>query len=45
MISLVGTGHVDKAAIISAAGDSVWAASPGFDVRPPSNPEPPKRDS
>merc|ERR1712000_320345 len=32
--SLVGTGHVDKAAIISAAGDSVWAASPGFDISP-----------
>ncbi|KAI0396276.1 Profilin/allergen [Xylariaceae sp. FL0594] len=25
--SLVGSGHIDKAAIISAAGDSVWAAS------------------
>ncbi|EGO59158.1 profilin [Neurospora tetrasperma FGSC 2508] len=28
--SLVGTGHIDKAAIISAAGDSTWAATPGF---------------
>ncbi|KAI6783386.1 putative profilin [Emericellopsis cladophorae] len=32
--SLVGTGHVDKAALISAAGDSVWATSSGFDVKP-----------
>jgi len=30
--SLVGTGHIDKAAIISAAGDSTWAATPGFTV-------------
>ena len=30
--SLVGSGHVDKAAIVSAAGDSVWAESPGFKV-------------
>ncbi|KAJ4416453.1 profilin, required for normal timing of actin polymerization in response to thermal stress [Neurospora sp. IMI 360204] len=30
--SLVGTGHIDKAAIISAAGDSTWAVSPGFTV-------------
>ncbi|KAL5615382.1 hypothetical protein BROUX41_005430 [Berkeleyomyces rouxiae] len=28
--SLVASGHVDQGAIISAAGDSVWAASPGF---------------
>ncbi|KLU82740.1 profilin [Magnaporthiopsis poae ATCC 64411] len=28
--SLVGTGHIDKAAIISAAGDSEWATSAGF---------------
>ncbi|OAA64248.1 profilin [Niveomyces insectorum RCEF 264] len=32
--SLVGSGHIDKAAIISAAGDSVWASSPGFTVKP-----------
>ncbi|KAI8965766.1 profilin [Daldinia sp. FL1419] len=32
--SLVGTGHIDKAAIISAAGDSVWAASSGFTLQP-----------
>ncbi|KAK7747764.1 profilin, required for normal timing of actin polymerization in response to thermal stress [Diatrype stigma] len=30
--SLVGSGHIDKAAIISAAGDSVWAATSGFSV-------------
>ncbi|KAF2761379.1 profilin-A [Pseudovirgaria hyperparasitica] len=28
--SLVGSGNVDKAAIFSKAGDSVWAASSGF---------------
>ncbi|KAI5463250.1 profilin [Mariannaea sp. PMI_226] len=28
--SLVGTGCIDKGAIISAAGDSVWASSPSF---------------
>jgi len=33
-VSLVGTHHIDKAAIISAAGDSVWAASPGFTISP-----------
>ncbi|KAK3339372.1 profilin [Neurospora tetraspora] len=32
--SLVGTGHIDKAAIISAAGDSTWAVTPGFEVKP-----------
>ncbi|OTA91676.1 hypothetical protein M434DRAFT_12996 [Hypoxylon sp. CO27-5] len=32
--SLVGSGHIDKAAIISVAGDSVWAASDGFTVKP-----------
>ncbi|CAJ2501944.1 Uu.00g047970.m01.CDS01 [Anthostomella pinea] len=31
---LVGTGHLDKAAIISIAGDSVWATSSGFTVKP-----------
>ncbi|KAK4193875.1 profilin [Podospora australis] len=30
--SLVGSGHIDKAAIVSAAGDSTWAATPGFSV-------------
>ncbi|KAK6501115.1 profilin, required for normal timing of actin polymerization in response to thermal stress [Arthrobotrys musiformis] len=32
--SLVGTGNIDKAVILSAAGDSVWAVSPGFEVKP-----------
>ncbi|KAI1779757.1 Profilin/allergen [Hypoxylon cercidicola] len=32
--SLVGSGHLDKGAIISAAGDSVWATSAGFTVKP-----------
>lgn len=32
--SLVGTGHIDKAAIISAAGDSTWAASAGWTIKP-----------
>ncbi|KAI2618851.1 profilin [Hypoxylon sp. NC1633] len=32
--SLVGSGHLDKAAIISVAGDSVWATSTGFTVKP-----------
>ncbi|MCJ1415770.1 profilin, required for normal timing of actin polymerization in response to thermal stress [Xylographa parallela] len=32
--SLVGTGNIDKAAIFSAAGDSKWAASAGFNVKP-----------
>ncbi|KAM0200875.1 hypothetical protein ACHAPA_008946 [Fusarium lateritium] len=32
--SLVSTGHIDKAALISAAGDSVWATSPGFELKP-----------
>ncbi|RCI09814.1 hypothetical protein L249_4173 [Ophiocordyceps polyrhachis-furcata BCC 54312] len=36
--SLVGSGHVDKGAIISAAGDSTWAASPEFQVLPPLKP-------
>ncbi|KAL2262668.1 hypothetical protein VTK26DRAFT_538 [Humicola hyalothermophila] len=30
--SLVGSGHIDKACIMSAAGDSTWAASPNFSV-------------
>ncbi|RFU34448.1 hypothetical protein B7463_g1845, partial [Scytalidium lignicola] len=33
--SLVSSGHVDKGAIYSKAGDSVWAASPGFTVSAP----------
>ncbi len=32
--SLVGTGHVDKAAIFNAEGNSVWASSAGFNVTP-----------
>ncbi|OQU98864.1 hypothetical protein CLAIMM_04581 [Cladophialophora immunda] len=32
--SLVGTGHVDKAAIFNADGNSVWASSPNFNVSP-----------
>ncbi|KAK3369062.1 profilin [Lasiosphaeria ovina] len=32
--SLVGTGHLNKAAIISAAGDSTWASTPDFVVEP-----------
>ncbi|KAH6958631.1 profilin [Fusarium avenaceum] len=32
--SLVGTGHIDKAALVSAAGDSVWATSTGFELKP-----------
>lgn len=32
--SLVGTGNLDKAAIFNAAGDSKWAASPGFELNP-----------
>ncbi|KAL8285534.1 hypothetical protein RB597_002550 [Gaeumannomyces tritici] len=31
---LVGTGHIEKAAIISAAGDSEWATSAGFKLEP-----------
>ncbi|CAG9937211.1 hypothetical protein V2G26_006766 [Clonostachys chloroleuca] len=32
--SLIATGHVDKGAIISAAGDSAWAASADFQLKP-----------
>ncbi|KAM0301679.1 hypothetical protein ACHAPM_004826 [Fusarium culmorum] len=32
--SLVGTGHIDKGAIISAAGDSAWAASADLQLKP-----------
>ncbi|CZS85195.1 unnamed protein product [Fusarium graminearum] len=31
---LVGTGHIDKGAIISAAGDSAWAASADLQLKP-----------
>ncbi|KAF5976182.1 profilin [Fusarium bulbicola] len=31
--SLVGSGHIDKGAIISVAGDSAWASSPDLQVR------------
>jgi len=34
MISLVGTGNLDKAAIFNADGNSVWATSSGFTVSP-----------
>ncbi|KAF2097241.1 putative profilin [Rhizodiscina lignyota] len=30
--SLVGTGNFDKAAIFSADGTSVWAATPGWNI-------------
>jgi len=33
--SLVATGNADKGAIYSAAGDSVWAVTPGFDIKEP----------
>lgn len=29
----MGSGHLDKAALISAVGDSVWAKTAGFEVR------------
>jgi len=32
--SLIGSGHVDKGAIYSAKGDSVWATSAGFTISP-----------
>ncbi|KAL9121173.1 MAG: hypothetical protein Q9187_002271 [Circinaria calcarea] len=32
--SLVGTGNLDQAAIFSVAGDSQWAISRGFHVKP-----------
>jgi profilin len=32
--SLVGTGHVDKAAIFDSTGASVWATSPNFSITP-----------
>lgn len=31
---MVGSGHADKAAIVSAAGDSVWATSSNFEIKP-----------
>ncbi|KAK3903902.1 profilin [Staphylotrichum tortipilum] len=30
--SLVGSGHIDKGCIVSAAGDSTWATTTGFSV-------------
>lgn len=33
--SLIGTGNIDKAAIFNSEGNSVWATSAGFTVRPP----------
>ncbi len=30
---MVGSGHVDKGAIYSVAGDSKWAGSANFEVR------------
>jgi len=32
--SLLGTTHVDRAAIFNAEGTSVWATSPSFNVTP-----------
>ncbi|KAK4043386.1 profilin [Parachaetomium inaequale] len=32
--SLVGSGHIDKACIVSAAGDSIWAGTTGFNPKP-----------
>ncbi|KAJ4524691.1 profilin, required for normal timing of actin polymerization in response to thermal stress [Exophiala dermatitidis] len=32
--SLIGTGHVDQAAIFNAEGTSVWATSPNFNITP-----------
>jgi profilin len=32
--SLVASGHIDKGAIVSLAGDSVWAASSGWSLKP-----------
>ncbi|KAB8258130.1 profilin crystallized from sodium formate [Aspergillus pseudonomiae] len=32
--SLVGSGHIDKAAIFSGGGDNIWASTPGFSVTP-----------
>jgi len=32
--SLIGSGHIDKAAIFSAAGDSKWASSANFHPKP-----------
>jgi profilin len=30
--SLVGSGHIDKGCIVSAAGDSTWATTPDFSI-------------
>ncbi|CAK7269189.1 profilin, required for normal timing of actin polymerization in response to thermal stress [Sporothrix epigloea] len=32
--SLVGSGHIDEAAIVSVAGDSIWAQSSNFALKP-----------
>jgi profilin len=32
--SLVGSGHIDKGAITSVAGDSIWASSSGWNLKP-----------
>jgi len=31
--SLVGSGHIDQGAIVSAAGDSIWAQTSGFNIK------------
>jgi len=31
--SLVGSGHIDQGAIVSVAGDSIWAQSNGFSIK------------
>jgi profilin len=36
---MIGSGHVDKGAIYSVAGDSKWAGSAGFDVRSANTPQ------
>lgn len=32
--SLIGSGHLENGSIISAAGDSVWATSANFQIKP-----------
>ncbi|OBT53605.1 hypothetical protein VE04_05156 [Pseudogymnoascus sp. 24MN13] len=31
--SLVGSGHLDKAAITNASGEAIWAITPGFAIQ------------
>ncbi|OBT77164.1 hypothetical protein VF21_05057 [Pseudogymnoascus sp. 05NY08] len=31
--SLLGSGNLDKGAIITAGGDAIWAITPGFDIQ------------